>query len=199
MRTIPSHFDLRQWAEQSALISGDAILLTLIGADGYTKSTTLNQNGPPPYLGDRPHVVKALQATDDELLISDPVVGRTTKRMSLVLLRRLRNPDGSTAGLITLSITPDFIERFYRSANLGAHGTISIRNRNNVVLAAEGFARDVIGRTVPRGKAMEGNPEAAWPLLGPRRPRPRRPPRRLPHLGQISPLFHGRPVRQSRS
>ncbi len=157
----PSHFDLRQWAEQSALISGDAILLTLIGADGYTKSTTLNQNGPAPYLGDRPHVVKALQATDDDLLISDPVVGRTTKRMSLVLLRRLRNADGSTAGLITLSITPDFIERFYRSANLGAHGTISIRNRNNVVLAAEGFARDIIGRTVPRGKAMEGNPEAA--------------------------------------
>ena len=50
----PDHFDLRQWAEQSALISGDAILLTLIGADGYTKSTTLNQNGPAPYLGDRP-------------------------------------------------------------------------------------------------------------------------------------------------
>src|SRR5580692_12996772 len=32
----PAHFDLPKWAEQSALISGDAILLTLIGADGYT-------------------------------------------------------------------------------------------------------------------------------------------------------------------
>jgi diguanylate cyclase (GGDEF)-like protein len=157
----PSRFDLRQWAEQSALISDDAILLTLVGADGYTKATTANSSGPRPYLGDRPHVAKALQAADDELMISEPVIGRTTKRMSLVLLRRLRNSDGSTAGLITLSIDPNFIAPFYRSANLGAHGTISIRNRNNVVLAAEGFAQNILGRTVPRGKAMDGNPEAA--------------------------------------
>src|ERR1700748_1860942 len=139
----PVHFDLLKWADQSALISGDAILLTLIGTDGYTKATTLRSSGPPPYLGDRPHVAKALQATDDELMISDPVIGRTTNRMSILLLRRLFNPDGSTAGLITLSIDPNFTAPFYRSANLGARGSISIRNENNVILTAQGFAGDI--------------------------------------------------------
>jgi diguanylate cyclase (GGDEF)-like protein len=155
----PAHFDLRNWAEQTALISEEAILLTLIGTDGFTKATTQNSSTLP-YLGDRPHVQKALRATDDELLISDPVIGRTSNRMSLVLLRRLRNGDGSTAGLISLSINPNFIEHFYRSANLGVRGTASIRNQRGVVLAAQGFSENVIGRTVPRGKAIEGNPEA---------------------------------------
>ena len=146
----PDHFDLGNWAEQSALISGDAILLTLIGADGYTKATTLPTNGPPPYLGDRPHVDKALHAIDDELVISNPVVGRTTNRMSILLLRRLRNPHGSTAGLITLSIDPNFIAPFYQSANLGAHGGISMRNQDGVTLAAQGFSTNIVGRKLPR-------------------------------------------------
>ncbi len=157
----PEHFDLRKWAEQASLISEEAILLSLIGPDGYQIASTLHPSPGRVYLGDRRHVMKALQATGDELVISDPVVGRTTKRMSLVLLHRLRNPDGSTAGVISLSINPDFIEPFYRSANLGAHGTISIRNQHNVMVAAQGFVQDVIGQTVPRGKAMEGNPDAA--------------------------------------
>jgi diguanylate cyclase (GGDEF)-like protein len=155
----PDHFDLRKWAGQTALISGDAILLTLIGADGYTKATTLPSSGPPPYLGDRPHVDKALHATGDELQISGPVLGRTTNRISILLLRRLRNPDGSTAGLITLSIDPNFIERFYRAADLGTGGTIVIRNQDDVILAAQGFPDNVIGRKVTRGKPLEGKPD----------------------------------------
>src|ERR1700744_3111136 len=79
----PAQFDLQKWAGQTALISGEAILMTLIGPDGYIKATTMPSNGPLPYLGDRPHIVNALKATDDELLISDPVVGRTTHRMSI--------------------------------------------------------------------------------------------------------------------
>ena len=141
----PAYFDLRKWAEQTALISEEAILLTLIDPDGQQKATTLSNNAAPVYLGDRPHVKKQLQATDDELLISDPVMGRTTKRMSIVLLRRLRYPDGSTAGLITLSIDPNFIEPFYRSVDLGSHGGISMRNTAGVILAAKGFSTDLIG------------------------------------------------------
>jgi diguanylate cyclase (GGDEF)-like protein len=156
----PAYFNLRKWAGQTALINEDAILLTLVGPDGYSKATTSNSDGPLPFLGDRAHVKKALQATDDRLLISEPVVGRTSKRLSLVLLRRLRNLDGSTAGLITLSIDPNFIEPFYRSANLGAHDSVSIRNQRNIVLAAQGFTHNEIGRTIPRGKPMEGNPQA---------------------------------------
>ena len=156
----PDHFNLRKWAEQTALITDDAILLSVIGADGYQKATTKDSAVSLPYLGDRPHVKAQLLATNDELLISDPVIGRTTNRMSIVLLRKLRHPDGSTAGLISLSINPNFIERFYLSANLGTGGSISIRNEKNVILAAQGFKQNEIGRVVPRGKSLEGDPTA---------------------------------------
>jgi diguanylate cyclase (GGDEF)-like protein len=156
----PAYFDLRKWAGQTALISEEAFQLAMIGPEGYQIATTLNYNGPHLYVGDRPHVQKQLHAENDELIISEPVMGRTSKRLSLQLLRRLRYPDGSTSGVILLSVDPNFIEPFYRSANLGARSSISIRNQADVVLAAQGYAGEVVGRKIPRGKAMEGKPDA---------------------------------------
>src|SRR5436305_959205 len=73
----PEHFDLRKWAGQTALLSEEAFQLVLLGADGFQKATTLPTNGKPLYVGDRPHVKRQLEATTDELVISDPVIGRT--------------------------------------------------------------------------------------------------------------------------
>src|ERR1700722_8123418 len=63
----PAHFDLRKWAGQTALISDETFQLGVIGADGFQKETTLNYSGPPPYVGDRPHIQKQVNATTDEL------------------------------------------------------------------------------------------------------------------------------------
>ena len=152
----PAYFDLRKWAGQTALISEEAFQLSLINSEGYQTATTLNYNGPHLYVGDRPHTRKQLDATNDELIISEPIMGRTSKRLSIQLLRRLRYPDDSTAGVILLSVDPNFIDPFYRAVDLGARGTISIRNQNNVVLAAQGFPGDVVGHKIARGKPMEG-------------------------------------------
>src|ERR1700742_3094712 len=113
----PTHFDLRKWAGQTALINGETFQLSLINPEGFQVATTLERSGPPIYVGDRSHTSKQLHATNDELVISEPVTGRTSGRISLQLLRRLRKPDGSTAGVILLSVDPNFIEPFYRSAN----------------------------------------------------------------------------------
>jgi diguanylate cyclase (GGDEF)-like protein len=142
----PAHFDLRKWADQTALISGDAFQLSLIGVDGYQYATTLDYSGPRVYLGDRPHVVKAMSAETDELVISDPVVGRVSRRVSIQLLRRLRNPDGSTAGVISLSMDPNFVARFYSAVDLGQHGSISVRSPDGTIIAAQGFSTAIIGR-----------------------------------------------------
>jgi diguanylate cyclase (GGDEF)-like protein len=156
----PGHFDLRKWAGQAALISEEAFQIAVISSDGYQISTTLNYDGPHIYVGDRPHIQKQLNADKDELVISDPVIGRTSGRMSIHLSRRLRHPDGSTAGAILLSIDPNFIEPFFRSVNLGARGSISIRNQDNIVIAGQGFGGATVGHRVPRGTAMDGTPNA---------------------------------------
>jgi diguanylate cyclase (GGDEF)-like protein len=141
----PAYFDLRKWAGQTALISQEAFQLSLINSDGYQVATTLDYNGPHLYVGDRPHTRKQLDATNDELVISEPIKGRTSGRMSIQLLRRLRYPDGSTSGVILLSVDPNFIDRFYGAVDLGSHGGISMRSTAGVILAAKGFSTELIG------------------------------------------------------
>jgi len=144
----PEHFDLRKWAGQAAIIGDETFQLTLIGADGFQKTTTLDYSGPPVYVGDRAHFQKQRIAEADELVISEPVMGRTSNRLSLQFSRRLHHSDGSFAGVILLSIDPNFIQRFYKAVDLGLHGSVVIRNPEGVVLAAQGVPEGVIGRRV---------------------------------------------------
>ena len=144
----PVHFDLRKWAGQTSLISEGTFQLSLIGSDGYLKATTLDFNGPPVYLGDRSYIQEQMRSKEDRLIISQPVMGRTTGLMSLQLVRRLRNADGSSSGVMVLSVDPNFIEPFYRTVDLGKHGSLLIRNFDNIIIAAQGFPENVIGHKV---------------------------------------------------
>jgi diguanylate cyclase (GGDEF)-like protein/PAS domain S-box-containing protein len=144
----PTHFDLRSWATRTALVSDETIQLTLIGADGYQTASTTDYRGPPLYLGDREHFRAQLDPAVDKLFISEPVLGRASGKMSLQFSRRLRGPDGSFAGVIVMSIDPNFIGRFYRAVDIGANGSILLRNLNGVVIAAQGLSSNAIGRQV---------------------------------------------------
>jgi len=151
----PTHFDLRKWAGGAAILSEETYQVVLIGPDGYQRETTLDYHGPRVYLGDRPHVREQMEATDDHLTISEPVYGRVSGRLSLQLLRRLSNPDGSFAGIIGLSIDPNFIARFYNAVDLGRNGGISMRNKKGVALAANGFGVSLVG-TRPGRQLLAG-------------------------------------------
>src|SRR5579871_2173587 len=144
----PAHFDLRKWAGQASIIGEETFQLTLIGADGFQKATTLDYSGPPVYVGDRAHFQKQRTAEVDELVVSEPLMGRTSKRLSLQFSRRLHNFDGSFSGLILLSIDPNFIQRFYKTVDLGTRGSVVIRNPDGVIMAAQGLPEGTIGRRV---------------------------------------------------
>jgi len=145
----PEHFDLREWAERTSLVGDLTIQLALIGPDGYLKATTLNNDGQPPYLGDREHFLAHVGTVTDKLFISKPIIGRWSGRLSLQLSRRVSAPDGSFGGVIVISIDPDFIDTFYRAVDLGARGSITIRNLDSVVLAQRGVAIPTVGLQIP--------------------------------------------------
>jgi diguanylate cyclase (GGDEF)-like protein/PAS domain S-box-containing protein len=144
----PAHFDLRGWATRTALVSDETLQLTLIGADGFQAASTTDYRGPPLYLGDREHFRKQLDPAADKLFISEPVLGRASGKMSLQFSRRLRGPDGGFAGVIVISIDPDFIGLFYRTVDIGAQGSVVLRNLDGVVLAAKGLSGNAVGRQV---------------------------------------------------
>ncbi|MGO8914061.1 MAG: PAS-domain containing protein [Bradyrhizobium sp.] len=144
----PAHFDLRSWAGRTALVGDETLQLSLIGADGYMSASTAGYQGPPLYLGDRDHFKKQLDLRFDNLFISEPVLGRTSGKWSLQFSRRVCGLDGGFAGVIVISIDPNFIGRFYRSVDLGGKGVITVRNQDGVILAAQGISGSFVGRQV---------------------------------------------------
>jgi diguanylate cyclase (GGDEF)-like protein len=151
----PTHFDLLGWAGRTALVGDDTHQISLIGPDGFMIKSTTNYRGPPLYLGDRDHFRKQQALEEDNLVISEPVLGRVTGKWSLQFSRRLKKADGSFGGVIVLSIDPNFIERFYRTVDLGGDGSIVLRNLDSVILAAQGLSGNLIGRKVTQPALVE--------------------------------------------
>jgi diguanylate cyclase (GGDEF)-like protein len=142
----PDHFNLRDWATRTALVGDLTIQLAVIGADGFAKATTAYDHGRLPYIGDREHFRAQVDATDDKLFISDPVFGRSSGKWSIQFSRRVLGQDSKFAGVIVISLDPDFIDRFYKSVDLGEHGSLTIRNLDTVILARRGVDGDTPGR-----------------------------------------------------
>jgi diguanylate cyclase (GGDEF)-like protein len=142
----PEHFNLRDWAERAALVGNLTVQLALIGADGYQIATTADYSGPPLYLGDREHFRAQVDLAADKLFISKPVVGRSSGKWSIQFSRPVRSRDGGFGGVIVISVDPNFIETFYKTIDLGAHGSVTIRNLDNVILARRGVEGDTPGR-----------------------------------------------------
>jgi diguanylate cyclase (GGDEF)-like protein len=164
----PTHFNLREWAERTSLVGDQTIQLALIGPDGYLKATTLNFDALQPYLGDREHFRAQADATADKLFISKPLLGRWSGKWSIQMSRRVRGTDGSFGGAIVISIDPDFIDTFYKAVDLGAHGSITIRNLDEVILAQRGVAIATLGHQIPmrlnRGTVVETPSGHFWSL-----------------------------------
>jgi len=134
------HFDLRRWAERTSLLGDLAIQASLIGPDGYMKTTTTGYTGASLYLGDRAHFRAHIDTKTDELYIGKPVVGRASGQLSLPLSRKLRQSDGNFGGVIVTSIDPGFVEQYYRSTSLGSQDGITLRGLDGVVRASHGFS-----------------------------------------------------------
>ena len=134
----PKHFDLRNWAERTALIGSETIQMSIIESDGFMGPTTTDYHGPPLFLGDREHFLAQVDTSADNLFISRPMLGRASGKWSIQLSRRLRGKDGSFGGIIIASLDPDFLQRFYDSIDLGSHGIVILRNLDGIILAAPG-------------------------------------------------------------
>jgi methyl-accepting chemotaxis protein len=161
----PKSFDLRHWAERTSFINEVTIQSAIIGPDGYLVATTAAPAGSPVDLGDREHFRAHVGAKSDDLYISRPVKGRASGKMSIQLTRKLRQPDGSFAGVIVASIDPGFVERFYRSINLGTQEGITLRGLDGVIRASHGVVVSSAGEArmpVPLANALAKAPDGSF-------------------------------------
>ena len=134
----PTRSTCTAWSKEEHALEGPTFQIVIIGPDGFMKATTEGLHPSPVDLSDREHFRVHINATDDNLFISKPLIGRVTGKPSIQLSRRITNPDGSFGGVILISLDPGHFTRFYESINIGRDGAIRVVGTDGIVRAVGG-------------------------------------------------------------
>ncbi len=144
-RRDPAHFDLDTWARTHPLLK--TLLLQIVIADryGHLVQGNLGPIDPNVSVADRDHFRAQAASTTDSLVIGAPVIGRVTKRPTVIFNRKLIAPDGSFDGTVNVVLDPIDLSRFYQSISIG-QGAITLMNMQGVVLARAPGGPGMVGR-----------------------------------------------------
>ncbi|MFZ4437112.1 MAG: PAS domain S-box protein [Syntrophales bacterium] len=83
----------------------------------------------PVNISDREYFQRLRKNPGSGLVISKPVIGRITKTWSMLISKRINNPDGSFAGLALGSLRfVDYFDRLFAEINVGKQGIIEFRD-----------------------------------------------------------------------
>jgi PAS domain S-box-containing protein len=94
------------------------------------------------------------------LLISEPVLGRISGRWAITLTRRVNQPDGGFAGIVAISIEPQYLTELFATTTLGPLDVMSLVLTNGITLArrrgdAISFGEDISqSQMIGQQKAM---------------------------------------------
>ena len=86
-------------------------------------------------VADRAYFARLRGDPNAGLVISEPVIGRVSKKWSIILARRVNMPDGTFAGLVYGTITMDHLTSIFSSVEIGQHGSISLRSDDLSLIA----------------------------------------------------------------
>jgi diguanylate cyclase (GGDEF)-like protein/PAS domain S-box-containing protein len=84
-------------------------------------------------IADRDHFIRVRDDANAGLVISEPLMGRTSTRYIVVFARRVNAPDGSFAGEAHFSVAVDSISAIFSRLDLGPRGSISLWNKEQLV------------------------------------------------------------------
>jgi PAS domain S-box-containing protein len=86
-------------------------------------------------VADRAYFQRLRRDPQAGLVISEPVVGRVSKKWSLIFARRVNQPDGSFGGLVYGTITLEQFAKTFATIEVGALGSISLRDEKLTLIA----------------------------------------------------------------
>lgn len=101
-------------------------------------------------LSDREHykVHAGSSGLVDRLFISKPVMGRASKKWSVQFTRPYRDEYGDFAGVIVVSLDPEFLTRNFSGLHLGTDGGLAIVGDDRIVRSGAGIFASSFGMTL---------------------------------------------------
>jgi diguanylate cyclase (GGDEF)-like protein len=138
----PATFDLAEWTWHAGIVSDVVFQYSFIDRNGFLKATS---TGPvsPIDLRDREHFRVHVDSEHDEVFISPPLVARLHGKPLIQLSRRILTNNGTFDGVITASLNPARLAKFYETIDIGKDGSISVVGLDGYVRASRGFKKDI--------------------------------------------------------
>ncbi len=96
-------------------------------------------------LSDREHFKIHVASDAVGLFVSQPVLGRASGKWSIQMTRRITQPNGDFAGVVVISIDPDYFSSFYSALNLGPKGLTALYGVDGVARVRKVGAQEVYG------------------------------------------------------
>jgi two-component system NtrC family sensor kinase len=125
----------------------------LIGPDGRLRAVSGAFPVPHLDLSDRDYFREPL-ASEGSTYVAGPTIGRLSGQPFFRLTRRWDDPLG-TAGVVFISMAPDYFTQFYRTTTLGEDAITMVR-ADGVVLSREPPVTSGVERLSPRSGLMQG-------------------------------------------
>ena len=156
-------FDLVEWISHAPEFAATTVQVAFAGPDGKLISTSLDRHPEPVDLSDREHI-RVHMAGDTGLFAGKPVLGRVSKRITIQVSDRVERPDGTLAGIIVFSISPEFLTTLHKSVRLGKGGFMILAGMDGVIRASYGrFQKsdeEFIGTSISGSPALTGAGQA---------------------------------------
>lgn len=103
--------------------AGNLVLSTLPNAAGVN-------------IANVPHFVHHIAQDTGKVYFGKPFVGRTSKKLSIHMTRRINAPDGGFAGVAIITMDPFYFTKFYRDMDFTDQYTIRMLGRDGIVRAS---------------------------------------------------------------
>jgi diguanylate cyclase (GGDEF)-like protein/PAS domain S-box-containing protein len=141
---------LRRLQQTSPLL----IALGWTNAAGDVAAHSYEGAPPRPNLAPMPHFLAHRNNAAGGLFIATPFRSAATGNWITAASRRLNNPDGSFAGVVTAAIDQSYFASTYRAIRLDNGGAAVLIHRNGPILAREPPVKDAIGKNFSGGPLL---------------------------------------------
>jgi len=134
---------LRQLQKSSSIL----VAVGWTDASGQVLAHSYGHTPPRSNISTMSHFIAQRDSSGDSLFIAPPYRSALSDKWFTAASRRLSDPDGSFAGIVTAPIDQANFTKLYRSINLGRNGSVLLLHRNGQLLAREPALDSAIGRS----------------------------------------------------
>jgi diguanylate cyclase (GGDEF)-like protein/PAS domain S-box-containing protein len=135
-QTTHGALKLEEQLEQGLYPRSAQLYVTIVDRDGTMATSTLEKTTTQ-NIANRDYFKAQKLSLDKSLLISKPGKGRRTGKKVIRFTRRLDTADGAFDGIVMVGVEPGYLASFKDESSLGVNDSLSVWDKDGVVLAAK--------------------------------------------------------------